>query len=393
MQQKNERKHYIIKKIIYCLFSLFIIFIEILNKGPFSDHFEEKSERIIQTIEQAIDDYYSFLPDEYKIEELKLIQNYKLLTYNISKIDLKIKLFSSLNQQKDINKVDCLVLRNDLRFGNSIIALNNAIFYCEILECRRIILFEGFGLIKNKIKYHKYIHHKNIAMEISEGNNIYSNYRRNFCIYFNISFFYFPKYAFPQIRTDSIKEEILKNLPYVEINQDDIYICIRSGDIFSNSIPSRYSQPPFCFYEKIIKNFKFRNYYIISENKKNPVIDELLNKFSFVKYISNSLKNDISIICHAYNLVGGVSSFVISSIKFNDNLKNFWQYNIYRIIEKFLHLHQDIYNFKIKYNIYTMEPSLIYKKEMFTWRNTSFQINLIFNDSCPYNFTLRKGKN
>ena len=92
-KQKNERKHYMIK-IIYCLFSLFILFIEILNKGPFSDHFEEKSERIIQTIEQAIDDYYSFLPDEYKIEELKLIQNYKLLTYNISKIDLKIKLFS-----------------------------------------------------------------------------------------------------------------------------------------------------------------------------------------------------------------------------------------------------------------------------------------------------------
>ena len=370
-----------------------ILFIDLSKKrnifNNFSHPLEEKAEMNLPINEQIINDSLSILPEKYKNQELKTIHAYKLLAYNSSKNDLKRKLFKfvSIKQKKDINKVDCLILRSNLRFGNLIIALNNAIFYCEILECKKIIIFEGYGVIKNVIKYN---YQKNKTMKIISGNNFYSNSERGVCFNLNLSFFFFPKYVFPQIRTDSIKEEILRNLPHVNISPDDNYIYIRSGDIFSAQIHKYYSQPPLCFYEKIINNFKYRNYYIISENKNNPVIKGLLNKFSFVIYKRNSFKIDLSIICHAYNLVGGVSSFIISSIKFNDNLINFWQYNIYKIREMLYHLHQDIYNFKIKYNVYSMEPSFSYKNEMFIWRNKGFQKNLMLNNSCPFNFTLRK---
>ena len=87
-----------------------------------------------------------------------------------------------------------------------------------------------------------------------------------------------------RIRINLLKEEILRNLPKVKTNASDLYIHIRSGDIFSDSINPSYSQPPLCFYQEILNQFKFNNIYIISINKKNPVIEKLIKKNRKIKY-------------------------------------------------------------------------------------------------------------
>ena len=56
----------------------------------------------------------------------------------------------------------------------------------------------------------------------------------------------------PEIRIYILKNEIFQNLPYIEIDQSALYIHIRSGDIFKNYINKHYSQPPLCFYQKIL---------------------------------------------------------------------------------------------------------------------------------------------
>ena len=80
----------------------------------------------------------------------------------------------------------------------------------------------------------------------------------------------------------------------------------------------------------------------------------------------------------------------MGSIKFNDNLKNLWEYDIYRLMVKFYWLHHHLYKFNIKYKIYTMKPSDIYFDKMFNWRNSQNQLKLMIEDKCPYDFVLTK---
>ena len=140
----------------------------------------------------------------------------------------------------------------------------------------------------------------------------------------------------------------MRNLPKVNVNPDDLYIHIRGGDIFNSLIPcSTYAQPPLCFYEKIINNNKFKNIYIISFDRKNVVLNALLNKYDKLIFKLNDYKYDISLLVHAFNIVIGSSSFGISSIKLNDNLKILWEYDIFRLHEKLSWLHHHLFNLKL----------------------------------------------
>ena len=182
----------------------------------------------------------------------------------------------------------------------------------------------------------------------------------------------------------------MKNLPKVNIDPNALYINLRGGDIFSTVIVSHYSQPPLCFYEKIINKSKFSNIYIISNDRQNIVLDALINKYKNIIFSHINYETDIALLAHAYNIVASVSSFFFASIKLNDNLKNLWEYDIYRLLVKYYWLHHHFYKFNIKYKIYTMKPSDIYLNQMFRWRKTQSQLKLMIEEKCPYDFVLTK---
>ena len=81
------------------------------------------------------------------------------------------------------------------------------------------------------------------------------------------SYFYYNIYNFRlENKFYIFKKEILKNLPKIKTNKNDLYIHIRGSDIFKNKNPyfaPDYAQPPFCFYQKILNTFKFRKIIII----------------------------------------------------------------------------------------------------------------------------------
>jgi hypothetical protein len=55
---------------------------------------------------------------------------------------LKKKLLDEISRLKkqNITKLDTFYLSHKVNFGNNIIAVNNAIFYCEVIGCNKIIL-------------------------------------------------------------------------------------------------------------------------------------------------------------------------------------------------------------------------------------------------------------
>ena len=51
------------------------------------------------------------------------------------------------------------------------------------------------------------------------------------------------------------------------------------------------------------------------------------------------MKIDLSYITRGYNIVASISSFLIESIKLNDNLKFLWEYDRYPLKSKIYHSH------------------------------------------------------
>ena len=83
-----------------------------------------------------------------------------------------------------------------------------------------------------------------------------------------MEFFYYKSIISPKNRINLLKNEIFRNLPNIKTEKGELYIYIRSGDIFSSNNPHpRYLQPPSCYYKKILDNMIFRRIYLISQDK------------------------------------------------------------------------------------------------------------------------------
>ena len=400
MKYKNKKKLFLIYGLTTNIIIVILINIKITKFHLFfyENHISLKTTITNSNSSDLINNYLSMIPEKYnksKIEEKERLTKFLALKDLPSDPQLILEIKNNLLKEfskaanKNLTSMDTIFVTGQGNFGNSLVSLNNMIFYCEILGCKNILLNSQYSHktwhLKNKIIYNT----TNTNLVIMQHPPINCNEPNVMCTFLGDSYYY-PMVVKVQIRVNIFKSELLKNLPKVETDPNDLYIHIRSGDIFSFYIHSLYSQPPLCFYKKIINNYKFRKIYIIAENKANFVIDELLNEFKNITYTTNKIDVDISYLIYAYNIVASVSSFFTNIIKFNDNLKNMWEYDIYRMSEKFSQLHHDFFKYPIKYNIYTMKPSDLYRREMFKWKNSEEQLKLMKEENCPYDFIINK---
>ena len=59
--------------------------------------------------------------------------------FNNIKRTLKDLIYKYFN--KNLTNIDSLYIKGNLRFGNYFISLNNAIIFCEVMSCKKIIIF------------------------------------------------------------------------------------------------------------------------------------------------------------------------------------------------------------------------------------------------------------
>lgn len=257
-------------------------------------------------------------------------------------------------------------------------------YYCEIINCNKIILSKHyFWFIKDSIK----LNNSNIIIEIDKKNN-YLKYNKFYSKIVKLNTFFAIK---PENRIYLIRNEIFKNLPKIKCSKSDLYIHIRSEDIFKKMrhYIYVYAQPPLCFYKSIINDFKFEKIIIISKDKFNPIINKLINKYNNIIYHKNDIKKDISILLYAFNIVSSISSFLIMIIQINYNLKFLFDYNLFHMDQKLLLFHYDVYKYPNRlFTIYRMEPSNIYKKFMFFWKNNKKQRKLMIKEKCDNYFRI-----
>ena len=128
---------------------------------------------------------------------------------NIKNIYKKLFLnYFSKIKKKPMIKVETLYSSNNYNFGNWLITINNLIFYCEIVGCHTIILNTKHSLIRNPI----YI--KKLNIKIITGSNVFCEDKFTLCNWNP----YFPILIRTQLRIQYLKDEILSNIPKVNID-------------------------------------------------------------------------------------------------------------------------------------------------------------------------------
>jgi hypothetical protein len=208
------------------------------------------------------------------------------------------------------------------RLGNNIIQLCNAIhialYYKETIELPKHHFF-NVNIIKE----------------------YFNNNKNNLLIKDNFNFYY--KSKIKQISSDAfetnneetinilLKAFIIKENDIKKLDDDTIVIHIRSGDIFNNNPHPGYIPPPLAYYVNILNNNKFNKIIIISEDTKNPVIDELLKLYPNSCYKKNSLEDDIKIILGATYIIESVGTFISSLLMLSNNIKQIYSTSMYNM--------------------------------------------------------------
>lgn len=200
--------------------------------------------------------------------------------------------------------------------------LNKLINICENIKCKNVIA-PGKSL-NNIIKHPIFYKEKNITI----WPNLYMNKIKIDIIIDTFHIFYF-NYKNKKIynRLKIIRNEVISNIPKFNNTRDDLVINIRSGDVFLNVINMDYGQPPLCFYQKIINDNKFKNIYLMSNGHENPTVNKLLSLYPEIKFIHGTVEEDASVIIYAYNLVMPISTFPITLVRLNNNLRKMFVYN------------------------------------------------------------------
>jgi hypothetical protein len=147
--------------------------------------------------------------------------------------------------------------------------------------------------------------------------------------------FFFHTESFDYLMLNGERREILKNyiLPHIKlksvdsenVNDNTLVIHIRSGDIFGGWVHNNYIQPPLSFYKKIINEFEYSDILIVTQpDKKNPCIDGLLSWNPNIKLQCGTLREDISAILKAKNLVIGFGTFGWMLSLISDRIHNLY---------------------------------------------------------------------
>ena len=276
---------------------------------------------------------------------------------------------------KKINNIETLSGSGG-NIGNALIILNNLINICINIKCKNIITPKGTlqYIIKkpifNKefnitILPYSYENKTKIDIKLGFGSIFYFKYRKKF----------------NPIRLSIIKEEVLNNIPHYVARPNDLYINIRSGrDVFLSGNAILYSQPPLCFYQKIINENKYKNIFIVANGHENPVVDQLLKIYPNITYMHGSIVDDIKVIINAYNFIMSISTFPMTLIWLNNNLKNLYIYDMM----DFNYFETIFDNFHYtNFTIYKMLPSKNYYQIMNKkWKRTKEQIDLMLTENC-----------
>ena len=236
-----------------------------------------------------------------------------------SRID-PLWLQGAFDERPILEQIESVAIAKQSRFSNAIAKIYNAYcfaarwripkVYCGDLE----ILMEGAGMG---------------SVSFFRGEPREKNYLT--------SLFFYNKTLADLCRGAPSRLQVLRSLvPYyrftvpaplaAEEGNRDLYIHIRSGDLFRKEAPHfQYGQPPLSFYKKVLAYQKWERVFLVYEDQTNPVIAALEESLRLLgmpwKAQSGDLRSDIEFLCRAKNLVVGRGTFIYPVLCVSPNIQ------------------------------------------------------------------------
>jgi len=305
--------------------------------------------------------------------------------------------FFSSRLDKKFTNIDAIFFGKKMNLGNGLFTINNYLYICEIFNCKDFYLSQEFYPFINKTIFNpefgiRIIPYNEDEKNLCEDNNTYTILciTNEFTYDKAIDMFRASNFFYP-VRNYIFKDELLSYMKIIDAKEDDLYINIRSGeDVFRNKgySPGSYTQPPLCFYQTIIDNFNFNNIYLIANGKENPVVEELLKLYKNIQYFHGSFEEDAAMILSAKNLALPVSSFPVELIKFSDNLKNLFEFDLIIDEDKRFWHFTDRHLRPLKFNRFIMKPTKEYLDVMVPWRQKKEQFDQMIHEKCNKKFNI-----
>jgi len=295
------------------------------------------------------DPYYGKLKSIFIISETDIINQIEYDHTKTIYIDTKLNKVL-LNDEKLLSIHNNLKLKIDRwsgRLGNNIKQLRNVL---------AIGIYYGYNI---EIPKHKFFNKTYIEITKEAKNNteiFIDNEGRNFFDSYKIT--HFPQNIY-KLNQEIVKRILLDlfTIKYDKLNKldnDDVVIHIRSGDIFHDNIHRLYICPPLCYYTDIIKKNNFKSIYLVAEDTRNPCINKLLELYPKIIFKINKLEDDIKIILSAVNVIQSCGTFISSLSYLTNNIKK---------------IYVPHYHTEYAHYISLMKP----------WKNTKEQLNLMLN--------------
>ena len=241
------------------------------------------------------------------------------------------------------------------RFGNNFYQFLRVLKYCDLFGYKKIVIVPNFMFFQRNFSV------KDISIEIKNSYTDMSN-----LIYGN---FYHPTFN-PRVSIDFtycdyFRDEFLRSFPNLTLDHNDLYIHLRSDDIYFSNEHTNYGQPPVNYFLDVINFKKWNKIYLFSEGF-NPMYNFIIKSgaihknYSFFEVVSTTL--------NCYNLAIGKTTFMIALSFLSRHLENFFTFNM------------PTYKLKPHYNC---DPDELYDKYIINnWSITPSKTAVLFLSNC-----------
>lgn len=275
-----------------------------------------------------------------------------------SKIHVNITILEKI--LNSYSRTSMIIVNRWARLGNSIVQLRNVLHIALYYKCKiKLVNHKFFDIenIKNRINNNNL----NDSLSLSDKNN-----------FFNVNHIKKIKKRTFNANNKNVLSVLLSSFMIKDIKKldyDTLVIHIRSGDIFKKKPHHLYIMPPLSYYVHILENTYFDKVILLAEDRKNPVINRLLDLYPDIIYNKQTLEDDIKTILGATHIVSSFGTFLPQLLILSKYIRNYYKPSYSGKPPSKYSKHITIHDINLEK----------YKSKLTPWKNTKEQRNIMLN--------------
>ena len=159
-----------------------------------------------------------------------------------------------------------------------------------------------------------------------------------------------------------------------DLGENHVVLHIRGGDICNGTnVHGGYITPPIYYYKTILDSNNYKRIILISEDRLNPTVDELLKLYPNIEFKIQSLEKDIKLLLSAKNVVMSFGTFVPSLLIVSNRIEKMYKPSYAEKGSKSITLLTTL-----GIEVHDFELSDYFNKQS-PWKNSKLQRDLLIN--------------